>query len=180
MPKTGLKCLSVSHSLQWPSQSETLWKMIKKWQICWKWQDSVWLFFSFWIPHINYDGIMIMYQISTCSSVKCGLTISIKRPSVEGEFFDETAEYKWWVWVLDWWVLIIMHISPSLKRACTPPGQTAVLCCPQQVFIPAPRNLTIYPPRIFGCPAYFLQSRRNKVSFDATHHRGSFLWQHQL
>ena len=76
------------------------------------------------------------YHISTCSSTKCGFTISINRPSVQGEFFDETVEYKWWVWVLDWWALIIMHISPSLKRACTPPGQTAVACCPQQVFIP--------------------------------------------
>ena len=46
-------------------------------------------FSVFWIPHINYDGIMIIYHISTCSSAKCGLTISIKRPSVEGQFF-------WW------------------------------------------------------------------------------------
>ena len=55
--------------------------------------------------------------------------IYIKRPSSQGEFFfDETVEYKWWVWVLDWWALIIMHIRPSLTRMHAPrAGCCAVL-----------------------------------------------------
>ena len=100
----------------------------------------------------HYDNISHQHMLISKMRFDYFHKASISGRSV---FFDETAEYKWWVWVLDWWVLIIMHISPSLKRACTPPGQTAVLCCPQQVFIPAPRNLTIYPQRIFGCPAFF-------------------------
>ena len=93
-------------------------------------------FFSM-ISELNALHHYSQYNISRWSSGKCGFTISINRPSVQGGFFDETVEYKWWVWVLDWWVLIIMHISPSLKRACEPPGQTAGMCCPQQVFIPS-------------------------------------------
>ena len=63
------------------------------------------------------------HNISKCSAGECDLhKASIKPRRV---FFDETVEYKWWVWVLDWWALIIMHIRPSLTRMHAPRAD----CC---------------------------------------------------